>query len=107
MYIIYNDTKYPCTCRPSSTMVYRGLPDDFPAPVDGEVVLCADDGFTLRKDNTADYLRQTFEDGTLVLTNEPEPEPVEEETEEERQPTAFEQLRADVDYIAVMTGVDL
>lgn len=107
MYIIYNNIKYPCKCRPSDTMVYRGLPEDFPAPVSGEIVLCADDGFTLRKDNTADYLRQTFEDGTLVLTNEPEPEPVEEETEEERPPTAFEQLRADVDYIAIMTGVDL
>jgi hypothetical protein len=73
MYIIYNNIKYPCTCRPSNAMVYRGLPDDFPAPVDGEISLCADDGFTLRKDNATDYLRQTFEDGVLVLTNEPEP----------------------------------
>ena len=79
MYIIYNEVKYPCTCRPSATMVYRGLPDDFPAPVSGEIVLCADDGFTLRKDNTADYLRQIFENGELVLTNEPEPEVNEDE----------------------------
>lgn len=107
MYIIYNNVKYPCTCRPSSTMVYHGLPDDFPFPAFGEIVLCADDGFTLRKDNAADYLRQVFEGGVLTLTNELEPEPVEEETEVERQPTAIEQLRADVDYIAIMTGVDL
>lgn len=79
MYIDYNNMKYPCTCRPASTMVYRGLPDDFPAPVEGEIALCADDGFVMRVDNTADYLRQTFEDGVLTLTNVPEPEPVEPE----------------------------
>ena len=33
------------------------------------------------------------------------PEPIEEE--QEYQPTELEQLRADVDYIAVMTGVEL
>ena len=72
MYIKYNGEKYSCTCRPSETMVYRGLPSDFPAPVDGEIVLCADDGFILRTDNSADYLRQTFANGALALTNVPE-----------------------------------
>lgn len=72
MYIIYNSTKYPCKCRPSKTMQYRDLPEDFPAPAEGEIALYADDDFLLRKDNTADYLRQTFEDGVLTLTNEPE-----------------------------------
>lgn len=79
MYIIYNNVQYPCECIPSIDMVYRGLPDDFPAPVDGDIFLCADDGFTLRKDNTSDYLRQTFENGVLVLTNTPEPEVSEDE----------------------------
>lgn len=81
MYITYNSINYPCKCRPSSTMRYRGLPDDFPAPVDGEIVLCADDGFVLRTDISNDYLRQTFKDGVLTLTNVPEPEPVEPEPE--------------------------
>ena len=72
MYITYNGTNYPCKCRPSSTMVYRGLPDDFPAPVSGEIVLCADDGFVLRTVKAEDYLRQTFEGGVLTLTNSPE-----------------------------------
>lgn len=76
MYIKYNSANYPCKCRPGSTMVYRGLPDDFPAPVSGEIVLCADDGFILRTDKAEDYLRQTFGGGVLVLTNAPEmPEP--------------------------------
>lgn len=82
MYIKYNGTDYPCKCRPSKTMYYIGLPDDFPAPVDGEIILCADDGFVMRTDNSADYLRQTFENGVLMLTNTPEPiapDPVEPE----------------------------
>ena len=78
MYIIYNNSKYPCTCKPSKTMVYRGLSDNFPTPVEGEIALCADDGFVMRTDNTADYLRQTFENGVLMLTNTPEPELIEE-----------------------------
>lgn len=79
MYIKYNGNVYPCKCRPAETMVYSGLPEDFPAPVEGEIVLCADDWFEMRTDNTADYARQTFEDGVLTLTNEPEPEPVSDE----------------------------
>jgi hypothetical protein len=54
-------------------MVYRGLPDDFPAPVSGEIVLCADDGFVLRTDNSENFLRQTFENGILTLTNKQKP----------------------------------
>ena len=81
MYIKYNGTNYQCKCNPGSTMRYRGLPDDFPAPVTGEITLCADDGFVMRTDNPADYLRQTFEDGVLTLTNEPEPVEPEEPVE--------------------------
>lgn len=73
MYITYKDKKYNCKCRPGSTMIYSGLPDDFPTSVSGEVILFADDGFELRRDKVEDYLRQTFEGGVLTLTNEPEP----------------------------------
>lgn len=73
MYIKYNGNVYPCKCRPAATMIYSGLPEDFPVPVEGEIVLCADDWFEMRTDNTADYARRTFVDGVLTLTNEPEP----------------------------------
>jgi len=48
-------------------------------------------------------------DGVMTVTKWtahpiPEPEPV---PEKEKPVTAFEQLKADVDYIAVMTGVEL
>lgn len=92
MYITYKNTNYSCKCRPAKTMQYSELPEDFPAPVDGEIVLCADDGFVLRTDNSADYLRQTFEDGVLMLTNTPEPVPEPEPVEPE--PTAEEILDA-------------
>jgi hypothetical protein len=71
-------------------MVYLGLPDDFPAPVSGEIVLCADDGFVLRTDKVEDYLRQTFENGVLTLTNAPAPVPVEPVEPAEHEPTAEE-----------------
>ena len=103
MYIIYKDINYPCKCIPSNTrMVYSGLPDDFPAPVNGEIILCADDGFVLRTDNTADYLRQTFADGTLTLTNEPEPEPIEPEPAED-EPSQLDRIEAQLIYTAMMT----
>ena len=94
MYIKYKETNYPCTCKPSSTMTYHGLPNDFPAPVDGVIELFADDGFLIRTDNTVDYLRQTFENGVLTLTNVPEPEPVEPEPEIEPVPTEADDTAA-------------
>lgn len=73
MYIKYNDVNYTCSCRPAAEMVYRGLPADFPAPVSGDIALRSDDGFIMRVDKVEDYLRQTFEDGVLTLTNKAEP----------------------------------
>lgn len=101
MYINYSGTKYPCHCRPGATMTYRGLPDDFPAPVDGEIVLCADDGFVLRTDDPADYLRQTFEGGVLTLTNVPEPESEPEAEIPESTSVSTDELAA-----AIQEGVD-
>lgn len=94
MYLTYNNQTYPCKCRPGKTMVYRGLPEDFPAPVTGEITLCADDGFVLRTDKAEDYLRQTFEGGILTLTNQPEPEPVEPGPEPNPEPTIEDRVTA-------------
>lgn len=105
MYIKYNNKDYSCKCSiNNNSITYIELSEDFPSEVDGEITLYADNGFEMRKDNTSDYLRQTFSNGTLTLTNLPEPEPTEEPIPT---PTEIEQLRADVDFIAVMTGVTL
>lgn len=107
MYIKYDGKEYPCKCViTNETICYKDLPENFPNAVSGEIVLCADDEFEMRADNTKDYARQTFDNGTLVLTNLPEPEVV-EEPETQPEPTELERLRADVDYIAIMTGVEL
>lgn len=76
MYIKYDNKDYPCKCSiNSNSITYRGLSEDFPSEADGEIILYADDGFELRVDNTKDYLRQVFSNGTLTLTNLPEPKP--------------------------------
>ncbi len=105
MYISYQGKKYQCKCSLGNAVYYRGLPDDFPAPVTGEITLCADDGFVMRTDNPADYLRQTFEDGVLTLTNQPEPvepeppEPIEPGQTTEARITALEAAMS-----ALLTG---
>lgn len=105
MYVIYDKTNYKCQCRPGSTMVYRDLPEDFPAPVTGEITLCADDGFVLRTDNPADYFRQTFSDGVLTLTNNPEPEIVEVNVDQFRTET-IRRISSECNS-AIVAGVDV
>jgi len=100
MYIKYNGNKYPCLCLPTSADIkYSGLPADFPAPVSGDIVLHADDGFVMRTDTAEAYLRQTFADGVLMLTNVPEPSPdVPDEPDPEPEPeTDFDEIAAAVD----------
>ena len=104
MYIDINNTHYPCTCDARRIWPAR-FTGDVPSAVSGVITLCADDGFVLREDDCADWLRVVLDGNSLTLTNEPEPEPT--QTEPEPAPTETEQLRADVDYIAVMTGVAL
>lgn len=105
MYLTYNKENYPCECRPGPTMTYKGLPEDFPAPVSGEIILCADDGFELRRDRVEDYLRQTFEGGILTLTNEPEPAPVEIDIEEAKR-VVLAGISAAC-HAAIVMGVDV
>lgn len=99
MYIQIGEKKYPCRCRPGRVMVYRGLREDFPAPVEGVIRLCSDDGgFELRADDPGDYLRQTFAGGTLTLTNDPEPEPQPEPEEPVPAPeyVTYEELAGEI-----------
>lgn len=99
MYIICNDVQYPCDCRPGATMIYSGLPDDFPVPVLTDITLCDNDGFIMRVDNPRDYARQIFGSGTLTLTNEPEPSPTPQPPEPEQ--TTDAEMAA-----AIMEGVN-
>lgn len=104
MYISYKSTNYPCGARVGATMVYTGLPEDFPAPVDSEMILYRDDGFELRRDDPGDYLRQTFEGGVLTLTNEPEPTPGPEPEPEEPEPDLEERVTVVEEDVAALTA---
>lgn len=87
MFLTYKKNKYPCGCsiNDGTSISYNGLPEGFPVPVSGSIELCANDGFVLRTDSVADYRRQSFENGVLLLTNaleepgaptpEPQPDP--------------------------------
>ena len=95
MYIKYNEKNYPCNCNINfNTVQYIGLPEDFPAPVSGDIVLCANDGFVMRTDKVEDYLRQTFNEGVLALTNLPEPVEPEPIDPVDNEPTTAEILDA-------------
>lgn len=97
MYIKYNMNRYQCLCRQTSSDIkYIGLPADFPAPASGNIVLYADDGFVMRADTVEDYLRQTFEDGVLTLTNIPEPEPTIDIPDEQLPETDYDEIAAAV-----------
>lgn len=75
MYIETSGRQYHnIQCRPGDTMIYRGVPEDIPLPT-APVRLCADDGFELRSDDPADYLRVYLEGDALIMTNLPAPEP--------------------------------
>ena len=73
MYIKYKETQYPCICYlAQKAITYHNLPENFPIPVEGEITLCANNGFVMRVDKVENYLRQTFKNGVLTLTNLPE-----------------------------------
>ena len=107
MYIKYKDKKYSCkNCSiTKNSIIYRGIEESFQTPIEGEICLYSDNDFVMRTDKVSDYLRQTFANGILTLTNIHETN--ETEIEVSNEPSMIEQLRADVDYIAIMTGVEL
>lgn len=107
MFLTYSQTNYKCDCYIDGQYIaYFNLPADFPAPVSGEIVLQADDGFVMRTDKAEDYLRQTFEDGTLILTNIPEPEPTPEPEEPIEPPTPPDELTVEEMASAITEGVN-
>jgi len=92
MKILVNGTAYTCTGRPSLCDPVRfSLPDGQPdvAALGATVSLQDDSGFVLCEIPAAGYARKFVEGTSLVLTNTPEPEAV-EETPEAMEPTAQE-----------------
>ncbi len=96
MYIKIGETQYPCTrYKPLSGIraIFYGV-TGLALPASGTVTLCRNDGFELANVDAEDYARQTYENGILTLTNEPES--VVETAEPEVQPKKglFSSLRS-------------
>lgn len=76
------------------------------APLLGtDIVLFTDDDFELRTIRVSDWEYNWYSDGILVLSHTPKPNTI--PIEHAKEPTDIERLRADVDFIAIMTGVTL
>ena len=78
MYLITNDTRYPCAGAPSlsgDTLTFV-LPDGGPEELGPTVELYMDDGFHLVTLEVSGYLRWVMSGDTLTITNLPEGEPL-------------------------------
>lgn len=86
MYIEINGARYPCATynRSADSFTVLGVEGLSAAPTSGDIAVCADNGFPLDGAAPGSYARQLLADGTLTLTNAPEPTP----------PTADELLAA-------------
>ena len=107
MKLLINGTACACTGRPSFTDPVRfTLPEGKPdaTKLGDTLTLTSDDGFVLRAVAVGSYQRWYISGDELIGTNAPEPVPT---VPQPPAPTETEKLRADVDYIAVMTNVDL
>lgn len=80
MYIMVNGKRLKTTIRIklADTVKFLSVPED-PGEVIGTIQMYRDDGFLLSEDNAADYARQKYSGTLLMLTNVPEPVPVEVE----------------------------
>ena len=116
MYITNNAKQYPCTgyTVTSKTACFIGV-KNVTLPLSGTIQLVSEDAdFELSVQVCEDYARQTYENGVLTLTNEPEPifaeptePPIPQPTIEERT-TALEATQSDVvDILASALGVTI
>lgn len=85
MYITTNGNRYDGIRRlefaAAGSIAYTG--ESIPAGLDapGLISVYRDDGFLLRQDDAADFMRTVSQAGALVLANSPLPEPVTEPDE--------------------------
>ena len=102
MFII-NETKRYDVSRANfskSTLTWSGI-KELETPITGTVITYRNDGFVMREDEVSAWLRQTYENGILTLTNLPEPEPYEPPEPIEPMPTVEDVLNLLAEYFDV------
>ena len=73
MYLEINEKKYQCSNASfGRSLIWYGV-EDLNVPVEDTIITCRDDGFVMREDDPKDWLRQVYENDTLILTNDPVP----------------------------------
>ena len=75
MYITNKTKQYACTGYYPTAQDVRFVVEGVALPLTGEITLCDHSDFVLATQDCADYARQSYEGGTLILTNEPIPTP--------------------------------
>lgn len=76
MFIIINDTKYENVSRVENSyggVVFIGKALTGIESIDGGISCYRNDGFYLREDRPAEYLRTVIRDGSILMTNRPLP----------------------------------
>lgn len=109
MYITINNVRYPCmgyAPREGLSVSFTGIAG-VSLPVTGEIGLYREDGFQLAAQYTGDYERQTYADGILTLTNEPEPIPQPELEPQEEPLTITDLAEAVLDLQVEVTSLKM
>ena len=100
MYITNKTKKYPCSgYLPTADAVSFFGVEGVTLPLAGDIELVSDcDNLLLAVQNCGEYARQTFTDGVLLLTNEPETAPQPEPEPHPQPPNITEIAEAMIDY---------
>ena len=97
MYLITNDTRYPCTGAPSlygDTLTFV-LPEGGPEALGSTVDLYMEDDFHMVSLDVSGYLRWAMEEDILTITNLPEAEPLPDPPPPEPGPAPLPQVSTD------------
>jgi len=92
MVLLTNEKNYPCTDMTQGVDSVSFAVAEEIQELGETVELQTDEGFVLYETTVAEWLRWTYANGILTLTNTPEPEPVPEPEPEPEEPTMAERV---------------
>ncbi len=107
MYIINKTKKYPCTGYHPGAQDVRFDVEGVTLPISGMVTLSDEDAFELAAIDCGDYARQTYVDGVLTLTNEPERPPQPEPTPQPAPPSITDIAEMMIDHETRLSLVEM
>lgn len=110
MYVFTNSNSH-ISCEnfnlSSNSTIFYGLTENPLMQEENIVHLCCDDGFELFSCVVTDFARIIYENNTLTLTNEPEPQPIPPTPYEPTIEETLLELTADQEYRLCMIELGL